>query len=158
LEKYKSAVWLIKNIEKRKSTILKVSEAVMHFQKDFLEKGTSGLRPLTLKEVAEVVGMHESTVARVTTNKYIETPRGIFELKYFFSPGLETESGVDASSTSIKAMLAELIAEENPKKPYSDQKLAELIRAKGINIARRTVAKYREQMKILSAKMRKEVA
>lgn len=158
LEKYKSAVWLIKNIEKRKSTILKVSEAVMQFQRDFLEKGTSGLCPLTLKEVAEVVGMHESTVARVTTNKYIETPRGIFELKYFFSPGLETDSGVDASSTSIKALLAELIADENPKKPYSDQKLAEMIRAKGINIARRTVAKYREQMKILSAKMRKEVA
>ena len=158
LEKYKSAVWLIKNIEKRKSTILKVSEAVMQFQHDFLEKGTSGLRPLTLKEVAEVVGMHESTVARVTTNKYIETPRGIYELKYFFSPGLETESGVDASSTSIKAMLAELIANENPKKPYSDQKLAELIKDKGINIARRTVAKYREQMKILSAKMRKQVS
>ncbi len=158
MEKYKSAIWLIKNIEKRKSTILKVSEAVMQFQRDFLEKGTSGLRPLTLKEVAEVVGMHESTVARVTTNKYIETPRGIFELKYFFSPGLETESGVDASSTSIKAMLAEMISSENPKKPYSDQKLAELIRARGINIARRTVAKYREQMKILSAKMRKEVA
>lgn len=157
LEKFKSAIWLIKNIEKRKSTILKVSEAVMEFQHDFLEKGTSGLRPLTLKEVAEVVGMHESTVARVTTNKYIETPRGIFELKYFFSPGLETDSGVDASSTSIKAMLAELISNENPKKPYSDQKLAELIREKGINIARRTVAKYREQMKILSAKMRKEV-
>lgn len=158
MEKYKSAIWLIKNIEKRKSTILKVSEAVMEFQKDFLEKGTSGLCPLTLKQVAEVVGMHESTVARVTTNKYIETPRGIFELKYFFSPGLETDSGVDASSTSIKAMLAELIANENPKKPYSDQKLAEMIRAKGVNIARRTVAKYREQMRILSAKMRKEVA
>jgi len=158
LEKYKSAIWLIKNIEKRKSTILKVSEAVMAFQKDFLEKGTSGLCPLTLKQVAEVVGMHESTVARVTTNKYIETPRGIFELKYFFSPGLETDSGVDASSTSIKAMLAELIANENPKKPYSDQKLAEMIRAKGVNIARRTVAKYREQMRILSAKMRKEVS
>jgi len=158
MEKYKSAVWLIKNIEKRKSTILKVSEAVMQFQHDFLDKGTSGLCPLTLKQVAEVVGMHESTVARVTTNKYIETPRGIFELKYFFSPGLETESGVDASSTSIKAMLAEMIANENPKKPYSDQKLAELIKARGINIARRTVAKYREQMKILSAKMRKQVA
>lgn len=158
IAKYKSAVWLIKNIEKRKSTILKVSEAVMAFQKDFLEKGTSGLCPLTLKQVAEVVGMHESTVARVTTNKYIETPRGIFELKYFFSPGLETDSGVDASSTSIKAMLAELIANENPKKPYSDQKLAELIRDKGVNIARRTVAKYREQMRILSAKMRREVS
>jgi len=158
MEKYKSAVWLIKNIEKRKSTILKVSEAVMQFQHDFLEKGTSGLCPLTLKQVAEVVGMHESTVARVTTNKYIETPRGIFELKYFFSPGLETESGVDASSTSIKAMLAEMIANENPKKPYSDQKLAEMIKGRGINIARRTVAKYREQLKILSAKMRKQVA
>lgn len=158
MEKYKAAVWLIKNIEKRKSTILKVSEAVMTFQKEFLEKGTNALRPLTLKEIAEVVGMHESTVARVTTNKYIETPRGIFELKYFFSPGLETESGEDASSTSIKEMLAQLIAEENPKKPYSDQRLAELIRQKGINIARRTVAKYREQLKILSAKMRKQVA
>jgi RNA polymerase sigma-54 factor len=158
MEKYKAAVWLIKNIEKRKSTILKVSEAVMTFQKEFLEKGTNALRPLTLKEIAEVVGMHESTVARVTTNKYIETPRGIFELKYFFSPGLETESGEDASSTSIKEMLAELIANENPKKPYSDQRLAELIRQKGINIARRTVAKYREQLRILSAKMRKEVA
>lgn len=157
LEKYKSAVWLIKNIEKRKSTILKVSDAVMEFQKDFLEKGTVGLCPLTLKQVAEVVGMHESTVARVTTNKYIETPRGIYELKYFFSPGLETDSGVDASSTSIKEMLAEIIAGENPAKPYSDQKLAELIQEKGINIARRTVAKYREQLRILSAKMRKQV-
>jgi len=157
LEKYKSAVWLIKNIEKRKSTILKVSEAVMEFQKHFLEEGTKGLCPLTLKQVAEVVGMHESTVARVTTNKYIETPRGIFELKYFFSPGLETESGTDASSTSIKEMLSEMIAAENPKKPYSDQKLAEMIRARGVNIARRTVAKYREQLRILSAKMRKDV-
>lgn len=157
-EKYKAAVWLIKNIEKRKSTILKVTEAVMNFQKEFLEKGTKALRPLTLKEVAETVGMHESTVARVTTNKYVETPRGIFELKYFFSPGLETDSGEEASSTSIKELLQQLIATENPNRPYSDQKLAEMIRQSGINIARRTVAKYREQMKILSAKMRKQVA
>lgn len=157
-EKFKAAIWLIKNIEKRKSTILKVTEAVMTFQKEFLEKGTKALRPLTLKEIAEVVGMHESTVARVTTNKYVETPRGIFELKYFFSPGLETASGEDASSTSIKDMLAQMIAAENPKKPYSDQKLAEMIQQRGINIARRTVAKYREQMHILSAKMRRAVA
>ncbi|MBX7244127.1 MAG: RNA polymerase factor sigma-54 [Candidatus Sumerlaeaceae bacterium] len=157
-DKYRSAVWLIKNIEKRKSTILKVTEAIMDFQKEFLEKGTKALRPLTLKEVAEVVGMHESTVARVTSNKYVETPRGIFELKYFFSPGLETESGEDASSTSIKEMLRQMISAENPAKPLSDQKLAEMIRLKGINIARRTVAKYREQLKILSAKLRKEVA
>jgi RNA polymerase sigma-54 factor len=157
-EKFKAAVWLIKNIEKRKSTILKVTEAVMTFQKEFLEKGTKALRPLTLKEIAEVVGMHESTVARVTTNKYVETPRGIFELKYFFSPGLETSSGEEASSTSIKELLSQLIAQENPKKPYSDQKLAEMIQQRGINIARRTVAKYREQMHILSAKMRRQVA
>lgn len=157
-EKYKAAIWLIKNIEKRKSTILKVTEAVMNFQKEFLEKGTKALRPLTLKEVAETVGMHESTVARVTTNKYVETPRGIFELKYFFSPGLETDTGEEASSTSIKELLQQLIATENPAKPYSDQKLAEMIRQAGINIARRTVAKYREQMRILSAKMRKQVA
>lgn len=157
-EKYKAAVWLIKNIEKRKSTILKVTEAVMTFQKEFLEKGTKALRPLTLKEIAEVVSMHESTVARVTTNKYVETPRGIFELKYFFSPGLETSSGENASSTSIKELLSQLIASENGKKPYSDQKLAEMIQQRGINIARRTVAKYREQMHILSAKMRRQVA
>lgn len=156
-DKLKSAIWLIKNIEKRKSTILKVSEAIMAFQKDFLDKGISGLRPLTLKDIAEVVGMHESTVARVTTSKYIETPRGIFELKYFFGPGLNTEGAEDTSSRSIKDMLAKMIAAENPRRPHSDQKLAELVRDKGVTIARRTVAKYREQLKILPAKMRRAV-
>jgi RNA polymerase sigma-54 factor len=157
-EKFKAAVWLIRNIEKRKSTILKVTEAIMDFQKDFLEKGTSGLRPLTLKEIAEVVGMHESTVARVTTAKYVETPRGIFELKYFFSPGLGTSSGEEASSTSIKEILGQLIAAESPRKPLSDQKLSELIQQRGVSIARRTVAKYREQLQILPAKLRKQIA
>jgi RNA polymerase sigma-54 factor len=156
-EKYRNAVWLMKNIEKRKSTILKVCEAIMNFQRDFLEKGTRYLRPLTLKEIAEVVEMHESTVARVTSGKYIETPRGIFELKYFFSPGLEMDSGEEASSTAIKDLLRQLVDSEDPRHPYSDQKLAELIQARGINIARRTVAKYREQLKILPAKLRRQV-
>ncbi len=156
-EKLKSAVWLLKNIEKRKNTILKVSEAIMDFQKEFLEKGTPGLVPLTLREVAEVVGMHESTVARVTTGKYIDTPRGVFELKYFFSPGLQTDSGEDASSTSIKDMLARMIGNENPAKPLNDQRLSEMLQEQGITIARRTVAKYREQLRILPAKLRKQV-
>ena len=156
-EKLRSAVWLLKNIEKRKNTILKVSEAIMDFQKEFLEKGTPGLRPLTLREIAEVVGMHESTVARVTTGKYIDTPRGVFELKYFFSPGLQTDSGEDASSTSIKDMLARMIGNEDPARPLNDQRLSEMLQEEGVTIARRTVAKYREQLRILPAKLRKQV-
>ena len=156
-EKLKSAVWLLRNIEKRKNTILKVSEAIMDFQREFLEKGTHGLRPLTLREIAEVVGMHESTVARVTTGKYIDTPRGVYELKYFFSPGLQTDYGEDASSTSIKEMLNQMIAAEEPRRPLSDQRLAEMLQERGITIARRTVAKYREQLRILSAKLRRQV-
>ncbi|MCB2154639.1 RNA polymerase factor sigma-54 [bacterium] len=156
-EKYKNAVWLIKNIEKRKSTVLRVTEAIMNYQKDFLEKGIEHLHPLTLRNIAEVVGMHESTIARVTTGKYVETPRGIFELKFFFSSGLETDSGEDASSRSIKEMITQLIQAEDTKHPLSDQKIADMLRDKGIQIARRTVAKYREQLKILPAKLRKQV-
>jgi RNA polymerase sigma-54 factor len=156
-EKYRNAVWLMKNIEKRKSTILKVCEAIVSVQHEFFEKGTRHLRPLTLKEIADMVEMHESTVARVTSGKYMETPRGIFELKYFFSPGLEMDSGEEASSTAIKDLLRQLVESENPLRPHSDQKLTELIRARGINIARRTVAKYREQLKILPAKLRRQV-
>ncbi|MEQ8820787.1 MAG: RNA polymerase factor sigma-54 [Sumerlaeia bacterium] len=156
-EKYKNAVWLIKNIEKRKSTVLRVTEAIMNYQHDFLEKGIEHLHPLTLRNIAEVVGMHESTIARVTTGKYVETPRGIFELKFFFSSGLETDSGEDASSRSIKEMLTKMIEEEDLEHPLSDQKIADMLREKGIQIARRTVAKYREQLKILPAKLRKQV-
>ena len=157
-EKFKNAVWLIKNIEKRKSTVLRVTEAIMNYQQDFLEKGIEHLHPLTLRNIAEVVGMHESTIARVTTGKYVETPRGIFQLKYFFSSGLETDSGDDASSRSIKEMITQMIENENEKKPLSDQKIADMLKVKGIQIARRTVAKYREQLKILPAKLRKSVA
>lgn len=157
-EKYKNAVWLIRNIEKRKGTILRVTEAIMEYQKEFLEKGIEHLRPLTLRDIAEVVGMHESTIARVTTKKYVETPRGIFELKYFFSSGLETDEGDAASSRSIKELLTQIIEAEEKRRPLSDQKIADMLRAKGFQIARRTVAKYREQLKILPAKLRKEVS
>ncbi len=156
-EKYKNAIWLIKNIEKRKSTILRVTEAIMDYQKEFLEKGIEHLRPLTLKDIAVVVGMHESTIARVTTKKYVETPRGIFELKYFFSSGLETEEGTTASSRSIKEIITQLIEGEDRRRPLSDQKIADILKKKGFQIARRTVAKYREQLKILPAKLRKDV-
>lgn len=156
-EKYKSAVWLIRNIEKRKSTILRVTEAIMEYQKEFLEKGIEHLRPLTLRDIAERVGMHESTIARVTTKKYVETPRGIFELKYFFSSGLETDGGEEASSRSIKELLTQMINAEEKRRPLSDQKIADMLNTKGFQIARRTVAKYREQLKILPAKLRKEV-
>lgn len=156
-EKYKSAIWLIRNIEKRKSTILRVTEAIMEYQKEFLEKGIEHLRPLTLRDIAERVGMHESTIARVTTKKYVETPRGIFELKYFFSSGLETDDGDAASSRSIKELLTQMIEAEDRRRPLSDQKIADMLRKKGFQIARRTVAKYREQLKILPAKLRKDV-
>ncbi len=156
-EKYKNAVWLIRNIEKRKSTILRVTEAIMEYQMEFLEKGIEHLRPLTLRDIAEKVGMHESTIARVTTKKYVETPRGLFELKYFFSSGLETDDGEAASSRSIKELLTQIIDSEDKRRPLSDQKIADMLKAKGFQIARRTVAKYREQLKILPAKLRKEV-
>ncbi len=156
-EKYKNAVWLIRNIEKRKSTILRVTEAIMEYQKDFLEKGIEHLHPLTLRDIAERVGMHESTIARVTTKKYVETPRGLFELKYFFSSGLDTDGGEAASSRSIKELLTQMIENEDKRRPLSDQKIADLLRQKGFQIARRTVAKYREQLKILPAKLRKDV-
>ena len=155
LEKFKSAQWLLKNIEKRKSTILLVTETIMEHQQDFLEKGVEHLHPLILRQIAEKVGMHESTIARVTNSKYVKTPRGIFSLKFFFSSGLETDSGEAAASRSIKEMIREIIDNETPKSPLSDQSIAEMLADRGIKIARRTVAKYREQMKILPAKMRK---
>ncbi|MCX7045124.1 MAG: RNA polymerase factor sigma-54 [Candidatus Sumerlaeota bacterium] len=155
VDKYKSALWLIKNIEKRKSTILMVTEAIMDYQRDFLDKGVESLRPLTLKVIADQVGMHESTIARVTNSKYVETPRGIFSLKYFFSSSLETSEGEAASSRSIREKIRLMIEAEDLRKPLSDQKIAAMLSQSGVTIARRTVAKYREQMKILPAKMRK---
>jgi RNA polymerase sigma-54 factor len=155
-EKLRSANWLIQTIEQRRRTMIRVMESIVAAQRDFFEKGPQALKPLTLQDVAEKIGMHESTVSRVTTNKYVQTPRGVFPLKFFFSSGLDTESGEAVSSRMAMARITELVAKENKKKPLSDQKIAELLRKEGLKVARRTVAKYREKIGILSARYRKE--
>lgn len=154
-KKYRGALWLLRNIERRRDTILKVTRAIFEKQKEFLDKGIEYLKPLTLREIAEEVGMHESTIQRVTTGKYVQTPRGLYELKFFFSSGVGTSEGSATSSTSVKDRIKQIIANEDPSKPLSDHKIAEILRKEGINIARRTVAKYREQLKILPAKLRR---
>ncbi len=156
-EKLKSAQWLVRNLARRKNTLQRVAEAIVEHQKEFFDKGISYLKPLTLREIAERVGMHESTVARVTSGKYMETPRGTFEMKYFFSRGLQSDTGEDASNRTVKQMIADMIESEDPQAPLSDQKIAQLLKKKGINIARRTVAKYREQLGILPSRLRKTV-
>lgn len=155
-EKMKSASWLIQTIEQRRRTMIRVMEAIVEAQADFFERGPQALRPLTLQDVAERIGMHESTVSRVTTNKYVQTPRGVFPLRHFFSSGLETESGENVSSKMAMGRIKELIAAEDKRKPLSDQRIAELLRKEGLIVARRTVAKYRERMEILPARYRKE--
>jgi RNA polymerase sigma-54 factor len=156
-KKIQSALWLIKSIEQRRKTIFRVGEAIFKIQEDFLRKGISYLKPLTLKQIAEIIGMHESTISRVTTHKYVQTPRGLFELKYFFTSSLELDTGVDISSRSVKDMIHELLISEPSGKPYSDQKIMEWLRKKGVMIARRTVAKYREMLKIPAARYRKKI-
>ncbi len=155
-DKLRSAQWLVKNIQQRKETILKVAQNIVDVQKDFFERGVTHLKPLTLKEIAERISMHESTISRVTTNKYMETPRGIFELKYFFSSGIESAYGDTTSSTSVKEMIRTLIDNEDKRKPLSDQKITELLNRRGLSIARRTAAKYREEIGVLSSKYRRE--
>ncbi len=154
-EKFKSALWLIKSIEQRKRTIYRVAECIVKRQMEFLDKGISFLKPLRLKDIARELNLHESTVSRVTTDKYIETGRGIFELKYFLSGALQSDEDGAMSTRSIKAKIAKVIKNENPGAPLSDNKIAELMRKNGINIARRTVAKYREQLRILPSNLRK---
>ncbi|MCK5797277.1 MAG: RNA polymerase factor sigma-54 [Deltaproteobacteria bacterium] len=155
-EKLRSAQWLIRSIQQRQRTIIRVTESIVQFQREFFEKGISFLRPLILRDVAEDIGMHESTISRVTTAKYVHTPQGIFELKFFFNSGINRMSGDDIASESVKKHIKDIIATENGKKPFSDQKIVELLRDKNIDIARRTVAKYREQMGILSSSKRKK--
>jgi RNA polymerase sigma-54 factor len=142
------ARWLIKSLESRAETLLKVADAIVRRQSAFLDYGPEAMHPLVLREVAEEVGMHESTISRVTTRKYLHTPRGTFELKYFFSSGVSTEDGGSASATAIQAMLRKLIDAEDARKPLSDQAIAEELQRKGIQVARRTVAKYREGLRI----------
>jgi RNA polymerase sigma-54 factor len=155
--KMNSANWMIQAIEQRRQTMLKVMNFIVDRQRDFFEKGIEYLKPLTLREVAEVINMHESTVSRVTNEKYVQTPRGVLPLKFFFSSALSTASGEDASARSIRAKLEKMVSEENSAKPLTDQQIVHLFQEQGIQIARRTVAKYRDQLGILPARMRKRV-
>ncbi len=155
--KLNSANWMIQAIEQRRQTMLKVMHFIVDRQRDFFERGVQYLKPLTLREVAEVIDMHESTVSRVTNEKFVQTPRGVFPLKFFFSSGLSTTSGEEVSARGIKAQIQKLVAEENAGKPLTDQAIVNILKNEGIQIARRTVAKYRDQLGILSARMRKRV-
>ena len=152
-----SAAWMIQAIEQRRQTMLKVMNFIVDRQREFFDKGIEFLRPLTLREVAEVISMHESTVSRVTNEKFVQTPRGVLPLKFFFSSALSTASGEDASARSIRAKLEKMVVEESPAKPLTDQQIVHLFEEQGIQIARRTVAKYRDQLGILPARMRKRV-
>lgn len=149
------ARWLVRSLEIRNETVLKVATCIVSRQRDFLEHGDEAMKPLVLRDVAESIGMHESTISRVTTNKYMHTPRGVFEFKHFFSSHLSTVDGEDQSSTSVRAKIRKLIGGENPAKPLSDSKITKLLAADGITVARRTVAKYREAMKIPSSSERR---
>ncbi|NOY13105.1 MAG: RNA polymerase factor sigma-54 [Deltaproteobacteria bacterium] len=156
-DKMRSAVWLIKSIHQRQRTIYKVTKSIVKFQRAFFDHGIEYLRPLVLRDVAEDIEMHESTVSRVTTNKYVQTPQGLFELKYFFNSGINTADGDSIASESVKSRIKEIIAAENSKKPYSDQKIVALLKEQDINIARRTVTKYREMLGIGSSTERKRL-
>jgi RNA polymerase sigma-54 factor len=155
--KLNSANWMIQAIEQRRQTMLKVMNYIVERQRDFFEKGVQFLKPLTLREVAEVINMHESTVSRVTNEKYVQTPRGVLPLKFFFSSGLSTTGGEDVSARGIKAQIQKLVSDEDAKHPLTDQAIVNILKQNGVQIARRTVAKYRDQLGVLSARMRKRV-
>ena len=154
-EKVRSAMWLIKSVHQRQRTLYRVTDSIVRFQKDFLDLGLSRLRPLSLRDVADDIRMHESTVSRVTTNKYVQTPQGLYELKFFFHSGISTGRGEMVSSISVKKMIQDLIAKENPQKSLSDQEITKSLTQAGLTIARRTVAKYREELGILPSHQRK---
>ncbi|HWC74719.1 MAG TPA: RNA polymerase factor sigma-54 [Gemmatimonadales bacterium] len=156
-QRLNSAHWMIQAIEQRRQTMLKVMNFIVDRQREFFEKGIDHLKPLTLREVADVISMHESTVSRVTNEKYVQTPRGLLPLKFFFSSGLSTTTGEDASARSIKAQIQKMVNDEPPKNPLTDQQIVEMFERKGVRIARRTVAKYRDQLGILPARMRKRL-
>lgn len=155
--KLNSANWMIQAIEQRRQTMLRVMYYIVDRQRDFFERGVQGLKPLTLREVADAVGMHESTVSRVTNEKYVQTPRGVLPLKFFFSSGLATSDGDDVSARGIKDQIEKLVAGEDPKHPLTDQAIVGILQNTGVQIARRTVAKYRDQLGVLPARMRKRI-
>jgi RNA polymerase sigma-54 factor len=156
-DKLRSAQWLIRSIQQRQRTIVRVTESIIKFQREFFDKGIAYLKPLILRDVAEDIGMHESTISRVTTHKYVQTPQGLCELKYFFNSGISRTDGDNIASESVKDKIKQLVSQEDTHHPLSDQRLVELLREQNIDIARRTVAKYREQLGILSSSKRKQV-
>ena len=156
-QRLQEARWFIKNIQQRFDTILRVSQAIVDRQKNFFTHGEIAMKPLVLREIADELGLHESTISRVTTAKYMNTPFGTFELKYFFGSSLNTEAGGNASSTAVRALIKQLVSAEDPKKPLSDSQLSQMLEEQGIQVARRTVAKYREALKIAPANLRKDL-
>jgi RNA polymerase sigma-54 factor len=156
-DKMRSAAWLIKSIHQRQKTIYRVMESILRYQREFFEKGIANLKPMVLRDVAQDIGMHESTISRVTTNKYAFTPQGIFELKYFFNSSIRRSHGGAIASASVQDKIRQIILSEDPKKPYSDDKIAQLLKKDEIHIARRTVAKYREMLKVLPSNKRKQI-
>jgi len=155
-DKMRSAIWLIKSLDQRQRTIYKVADSIVRHQREFLENGIEHLRPLVLRDVANDIGMHESTVSRVVSNKYIHTPRGLFPMKYFFHSGIDSTQGSEVSSLSIKSKIAKIVSDEDSSRPHSDARIMQKLRAEGIQIARRTVAKYREELRIPSSSQRKQ--
>lgn len=152
----KAALWLIRGIEQRRSTLYRVMRLIAKFQQDFLDQGAAHLKGLTLRQVAQAAGISESTVSRAAANKYVQTPRGMFNMKYFFCRGLENDlTGESVASEVVKRVLQELVAVEDPSRPYSDQQLCRMIASRGIHIARRTVAKYRQELGVLPARRRR---
>jgi len=156
-DKIRSALWLIKSIHQRQRTIYRVTKSIVKFQREFLDKGVACLKPMVLKDVALDVEMHESTISRVTSNKYVHTPQGIYELKYFFNSSINTSRGENIASESVKEKIRQLLSKEDPHKPYSDQELVELLKMEDILIARRTVTKYREMLGVLPSTRRKQI-
>jgi RNA polymerase sigma-54 factor len=156
-ERLRSAQWLIKGMEQRNKTIYKVAESIVKFQREFLDLGISNLKPMVLKNVAEDIGMHESTISRVTTNKYMHTPQGIFQMKYFFTTGFSSGTGSEVSSLTVKDTIQKMIKEEDLSAPLKDQQIVDVLKAQGIDIARRTVAKYREELRIPPTSVRKRI-
>jgi RNA polymerase sigma-54 factor len=154
--KLASAKWFVRSLDQRQKTIVKVTQCIVEKQRDFFEKGIEHLRPMILRDVAETVGMHESTISRVTTNKYVHTPRGIFELKYFFNSSIRRMADEDIASESVKQAIKKIIGEEDPRNPFSDEQIVKQLEKQKILIARRTVAKYREMLGILSSAKRKQ--
>ena len=157
MSQMQEAKWMIKNIQQRFSTILRVSQAIVDRQRNFFEHGEVAMRPLVLREIADELGLHESTISRVTTRKYMLTPRGVYELKYFFGSHVATESGGACSATAIRALIKQMVNEENQKKPLSDNQITDILSKQGIVVARRTIAKYRESLQIPAANQRKSL-